>query len=36
MMAQLFDVEPNTITYHLKEVFSSGELEYESRLLQNR
>lgn len=27
MMAQLFDVEPNTITYHLKEVFDSGELE---------
>ena len=27
MMAQLFDVESNTITYHLKEVFDSGELE---------
>lgn len=25
-MAQLFDVEVNTINYHLKEVFSSGEL----------
>lgn len=27
MIAQLFDVESNTITYHLKEVFDSGELE---------
>ncbi len=25
-MAQLFDVEVNTINYHLKEIFSSGEL----------
>lgn len=29
-MAQLFDVESNTITYHLKEIYSSGELERES------
>lgn len=27
MMGQLFDVESNTITYHLKEIFNSGELE---------
>ena len=26
-MAQLFDVEVNTINYHLKEIFSSKELE---------
>lgn len=25
-MAQLFDVEVNTINYHLKEIYSSGEL----------
>lgn len=30
MMAYLFDVESNTITYHLKEIYSSGELERES------
>ena len=30
MMATLFDVESNTITYHLQEVFKSGELEKES------
>lgn len=28
-MAQLFDVEVNTINYHLKEIFSSKELEEE-------
>ena len=26
-MAQLFDVEINTVNYHLKEIFKSGELE---------
>jgi len=26
MMAELFDVEINTINYHLKEIFKSGEL----------
>lgn len=26
MMAQLFDVEANTITYHLGEIFNSQEL----------
>lgn len=30
MMAALFDVEVNTITYHLKEVYASGELECEA------
>lgn len=25
-MAEIFDVEPNTITYHLKNIFDSGEL----------
>lgn len=29
-MAELFDVEPNTITYHLQEIFKSGELEHDS------
>jgi len=29
-MAELFGVESNTITYHLKEIFSSGELEENS------
>ncbi len=27
MMAELFEVEVNTINYHLKEIFSSGELQ---------
>lgn len=27
MMGQLFDVESNTVTYHLKEIFNSGELD---------
>ena len=26
-MAELFGVEVNTINYHLKEIFASGELE---------
>jgi hypothetical protein len=29
-MASLFGVEVNTINYHLKEVFKSGELEEDS------
>lgn len=29
-MAQLFGVESNTITYHLKEIYDSGELEEKS------
>lgn len=27
MMAELFEVEVNTINYHIKEIFKSGELE---------
>lgn len=39
-MAELFDIEPNTITYHLKEIFSSNELDETSttrkfRVVQN-
>ncbi len=30
MIAKLFDVEANTITYHLKEIFSSEELEQDA------
>ncbi len=30
MMSELFDVESNTITYHLQEIFKSGELDRES------
>ena len=30
MMGELFDVESNTITYHLQEIFKSGELDRES------
>ncbi|MCQ1528537.1 virulence RhuM family protein [Lutispora saccharofermentans] len=30
MIGELFDVESNTITYHLKEIYSSGELEQEA------
>lgn len=30
MMGILFDVEPNTITYHLGEIYKIGELEEES------
>ncbi len=26
-MAELFGVESNTVTYHLKEIYQSGELE---------
>ncbi len=29
-MSKLFDVEVNTINYHLKEIFKSGELTEES------
>lgn len=29
-MAELFSVKVNTINYHLKEIFSSGELEENS------
>lgn len=30
MMGTLFDVEANTITYHLQEIFKSGELDQEA------
>lgn len=30
MMSALFDVESNTITYHLKEIYKTGELDKES------
>jgi len=30
IMGNLFDVETNTITYHLQEIFRSGELEEDS------
>ena len=29
-MAELFSVKVNTINYHLKEIFDSGELEEDS------
>lgn len=32
MMAELFDVGVNTINYHLKEIFNSGELEEEATI----
>ena len=31
-MAELFNVEVNTINYHLKEIFASGELDTESTI----
>jgi hypothetical protein len=39
-MAELFGVESNTVTYHLKEIFQSGELQLEAttrkiRVVQN-
>ena len=35
-MAELFDVEVNTINYHLKEIFKSGELGEKSVLRKIR
>lgn len=35
-MAQLFDVEVNTVNYHLKEVFASGELSEEATIRKIR
>jgi hypothetical protein len=29
MIGQLFDVESNAISYHLREIYDSGELEKE-------
>lgn len=36
MMAQLFEVEINTINYHLKEIFKSGELDEKSTIRKIR
>lgn len=35
-MAKLFNVEVNTINYHLKEIFKLGELTEESVIRKNR
>ncbi len=35
-MAELFDVEVNTINYHLKEIFKSGELSENSTIRKIR
>lgn len=35
-IAELFDVEVNTINYHLKEIFKSGELEESSTIRKIR
>lgn len=35
-MAELFDVEVNTINYHLKEIFSTGELIEEATIRKIR
>ena len=35
-LADLFDVEVNTINYHLKEIFKSGELEEKATIRKNR
>lgn len=32
LMAKLFDIEVNTINYHLKEIFESGELEQKATI----
>jgi hypothetical protein len=34
LMSTLFDVEVNTINYHLKEIYKSGEIE-ENRTIRN-
>ena len=34
-MAELFGVEVNTINYHIKEVFKSGELQEEATIRKN-
>ena len=35
-MAELFDVEVNTINYHLKEIFKSNELKEEATIRKFR
>ena len=34
-MAELYGVEVNTVNYHLKEIFKSGELEEEPVIRKN-
>ncbi|MDQ1351482.1 MAG: hypothetical protein QG657_1785 [Acidobacteriota bacterium] len=36
MMAELFEVEVNTINYHLKEIFNSGELQEKATIRKIR
>lgn len=36
LIAELFGVEVNTINYHLKEIFKSGELSEEAVIRKNR
>ena len=36
MMAELFEVEVNTINYHIKEIFKRGELEEVSTIRKFR
>ena len=36
LMAQLFGVEVNTINYHLKEIFNSGELKEKATIRKIR
>lgn len=35
-MAELFDIEVNTINYHLKEIFKTAELSEKSVIRKNR
>ena len=35
-MAELFDIEVNTINYHLKEIFKTNELKEESVIRKDR
>ena len=35
-MAELSSIKVNTINYHLKEIFNSGELEEDSVIRKNR
>ncbi len=35
-MAQLFDAEVNTINYHLKEIYKSGEIQEERTIRKFR
>lgn len=35
-MAKLFGVEVNTVNYHLKEIFKTGELQEQATIRKNR